>query len=108
MEYKLIKGNQTTFEKLLNELPKGGVIVSFTCSNDASYFAALVQLTDAVLEREIARKKAETKEAIAEVKAEEAKKAKELKENLAFLKAEKEAKINAKKAELEQQLEALK
>lgn len=50
MEYKLVKGNQKNFEGLLNELPKGGVIVSFTCNNDASYFAALVQLSDAVIE----------------------------------------------------------
>ena len=51
MQYKLIKGNQKNFENLLNEVPKGAEIVSFTCNNDASYFAALMLLSDAVIEK---------------------------------------------------------
>ncbi len=98
MEYKLIKGNQTNFEKLLNELPKGGVIVSFTCNNDASYFAALVQLSDAVIEKARDKSKDEVE--------------KKKKADITLLKekqAKEAAKVKAdKKAELEKQLEALK
>lgn len=98
MEYKLIKGNQSNFEKLLNQLPKGGVIVSFTCSNDASYFAALVQLSDAVIEKERDKSKDEVEEkkkaAIVLLKEKQAKEAEKAKAD--------------KKAELEKQLEALK
>ena len=49
--YKIINGTQKNVEGLLNELPKGGVIISFACSNDASKFIALIQLSDAVIEK---------------------------------------------------------
>ncbi len=98
MEYKLIKGNQTNFEKLLNELPKGGVIVSFTCNNDASYFAALVQLSDAVIENaRVKSKKVEDANKKADILILKEKQAKEA----AKAKA-------AKKAELEKQIADLK
>lgn len=94
MQYKLIKGNQKNFEGLLNELPKGSTIVSFTCSADASYFAALVLLSDAVLEAQRDKSKD---------KIEKAKKAEivlQKEREAAKLKAEKEA----EKAILEKKL----
>ena len=100
MEYKLIKGNQTNFELLLNKLPKGGVIISFTCNNDASYFAALVQLSDAVLE--VARDKSKDKIVKAKKAAIVVQKEKEAK----IAADAKEAAIKAKKLELDKLLES--
>lgn len=50
MQFKVIKGNQKSFESSLNELPKGAEIVVGSCNNDASYFFAIARLSDAVLE----------------------------------------------------------
>ena len=86
--YKLINGNQTRFEELLNELAVEK-IVQFCCSNDASKFVALVKIDEAFLEKEA---KAEA----VKVKAEEA----------AKVKADKAA-IAAKKAALKKELEAM-
>ncbi len=86
--YKLILGNQTRFEELLNELAVED-IVQFCCSNDASKFVALVKIDEAYLEKEA---KAEADK----VKAEEA----------AKVKADKAA-IAAKKTALQKELEAM-
>ena len=86
--YKLINGNQTRFEELLNELAVEE-IVAFCCSNDASKFVALVKIDKAYLEKEA---KAEA----AKIKAEET----------AKVKADKAA-IAAKKAALKKELEAM-
>lgn len=88
MEYKLIKGNQANFEALLNELAVEDII-QFCCNGDASYFAALIKIDEAYLEKE--KKAAETK-----VKAELAAKAK----------ADKAAKV-AREAELKKELAAI-
>lgn len=87
--YKIINGNQTSFEESLNELGVGE-IVSFCCSNDASKYVALVKIDEAYLE-----KKAKAVEAA--LKAEEAAKAKADKE---AKEAEKEA-LKKKLAEME-------
>ena len=86
--YKLINGNQTSFEESLNELTVGE-IVSFCCSNDATKFIALVKIDQASIEKEA---KAEA----AKIKAEE----------VAKVKADKAA-IAAKKAALKKELEAM-
>ena len=86
--YKLIIGNQTRFEELLNELAVEDII-QFCCNNDASHFAALVKIDEAYLEKEA---KAEA----AKIKAEE----------VAKVKADKAA-IAAKKAALKKELEAM-
>ena len=86
--YKLINGNQTRFEELLNELAVAE-IVQFCCNNDASRFVALVKIDDAYLEKQA---KAEA----AAIKTEQA----------AKVKADKAA-IAAKKAALKKELEAM-
>lgn len=86
--YKLIKGSQSTFEDALNGLPDC-TIVDFCCSADASFFAALVKISKAAIEKEA---KAEA----AKVKADEEAKAKEI-----------ETKREAKKSELEAALKEL-
>ena len=85
--YKIINGNQTRFEELLNELTVGEII-QFWCSADASKFVALVKIDEAYLEKEA--------KAAAEIKAEEA----------AKVKADK-AELAAKKAALKKELEAM-
>ena len=95
--YKIINANQKNFERLLSELPKGATIVSFTCSNDASKFIALVQLRDAIIEKARDRAndivKEEKEAAIVVQKA---------------LEAQKEAKEKAaKKAALQKELDAM-
>ena len=77
--YKLIKGNQTAFEELLNREAVEDII-QFCCNNDASYFAALIKLDERAIED--AAKKAE-----ALIKADEAAKAKEAKAKEAARKA---------------------
>ena len=86
--YKIINGNQTSFEESLNELAVGE-IVSFCCSNDASKFVALVKIDEAYLEKQ-------AKAEVAAIKAEE----------VAKVKADKAA-IAAKKAALKKELEAM-
>ena len=86
--YKLIQGNQTQFEELLNEFAVEEII-SFCCNNDASKFAALVKIDEAYLEKQ-------AKAAAAAIKAEDA----------AKVKADKAA-LAAKKAALKKELEAM-
>ena len=86
--YKLIQGNQTRFEELLNELAVED-IVQFCCNSDASHFAALVKIDKTFLEQEA---KAEA----AALKADTA----------AKVKADKAA-LAAKKAALKKELEAM-
>ena len=86
--YKIIIGNQTRFEELLNELAVENII-QFWCSNDATKFVALVKIDEAYLEKQA---KAEA----TKVKAEQA----------AKVKADKAA-IAAKKAALKKELEEM-
>ncbi len=86
--YKIINGNQTRFEELLNELTVGEII-QFWCSADASKFVALVKIDEAYLEKQ-------AKTEAAKVKAEE----------VAKIKADKAA-IAAKKAALQKELKAM-
>ena len=86
--YKIINGNQTRFEELLNEFAVGEII-SFCCSDDASRFIALVKIDEAYLEKQA---KAEA----AAIKAEQS----------AKVKADKAA-IAAKKAALKKELEEM-
>jgi len=97
MQFKLIKGNQNNFEKYLNELPKGAELVSFACSNDASYFCAVIRLSDAVIE--LARDKSQDKikkEKIAAIKTKKT------------LEAQKQAaEKEAKRAALQKEIDAI-
>lgn len=87
--YKLIKGSQRSFEEELNLLAVEE-IVAFCMSTDASYFAALVKIDEAYLEK---AKKAEE----AKIKAEEAAKVKEAKK----AEADRKAALKKELAELE-------
>ncbi len=86
--YKLINGNQTRFEELLNELAVEEII-QFCCSDDASRFVALVKIDEAYLEKQ-------AKTEAANIKAEEA----------AKVKADKAA-TAAKKVALQKELDAM-
>ena len=83
--YKLINGNQTRFEELINEVIVEEV-VDFWCSNDASKFVALVKISIPTIDPKAAAK----------IKTEAA----------AKVKADKAA-LAAKKAALKKELEAM-
>ena len=92
--YKLIKGNQTAFEELLNREAVEDII-QFCCNNDASYFAALIKLDQKAVE-DAAKKadeliKADAAAKAKEVKAKEAAREAALKKELAEIKKAKEA-----------------